>query len=247
MVEAVCNINNIKKIVEETHLRHVAVIMDGNRRWAKSKFLPSAAGHKKGVESLRTTIRECINLGIKYLTVYAFSTENWNRDRDEVDFLMELLAKTIIAELPEFRRNGVRVNFIGDIDSLNSDLKSILYGCENETINNNTLNLQIAFNYGSRAEITNAVRKICKKVLDKEISLDEITENTITDNLYTCDIPNPDLLIRTGGEKRISNYLLWQAAYTEIYVTNTYWPDFDKNSLIEAVLEFQLRNRRFGK
>lgn len=241
------NITDMQKIVADTKLQHIAIIMDGNRRWAKSKFLPSAAGHKKGVDALRTTLKSCINFGISYLTVYAFSTENWNRDKDEVEFLMSLLAKTIVAEIPEFQKNKVRVRFIGDIKSLNQNLKNILKDCEEQTKNNKVMNLQIAFNYGSKSEITNAVKEICTKVLNKEISIEEITENTISENLYTAGIPNPDLLIRTGGEKRISNYLLWQSAYSEIYVTDTFWPDFDKKELEKAILEFRARNRRFGK
>ncbi len=247
MVQTVCDTDNIKKIVSDSHLQHIAIIMDGNRRWAESKFLPSGAGHKKGVDALRTAIKECINFGIKYLTVYAFSTENWNREKEEVDFLMSLLAKTISEEIPEFKRNSVKVRFIGDIESLNGNLKSILYNCEKETLSHKALNLQIAFNYGSRLEITNAVKAICRKVLADEVSVDEINEDLISKNLYTAGIPNPDLLIRTGGEKRISNYLLWQSAYSEIYVINTFWPDFDKNSLIDSIIEFQKRNRRFGK
>lgn len=241
------NITDIQKIVADTNLQHIAVIMDGNRRWAKNKFLPSAAGHKKGVDALRTTLKACINFGISYLTVYAFSTENWNRDKDEVEFLMSLLAKTIVAEIPEFQKNKVRVRFIGDIKSLNQNLKNILKDCEEQTKNNKVMNLQIAFNYGSKSEITNAVKEVCTKVLNKEISIDEITEETISENLYTAGMPNPDLLIRTGGEKRISNYLLWQSAYSEIYVTDTFWPDFDKKELEKAILEFRARNRRFGK
>lgn len=241
------NITDIQKIVTDTNLKHIAIIMDGNRRWAKNKFLPSAAGHKKGVDALRTTLKSCINFGISYLTVYAFSTENWNRDKDEVEFLMSLLAKTIVAEIPEFQKNKVRVRFIGDIKSLNQNLKNILKDCEEQTKDNNVMNLQIAFNYGSKSEITNAVKEICTKVLNKEISINEITEETISENLYTAGMPNPDLLIRTGGEKRISNYLLWQSAYSEIYVTDTFWPDFDKKELEKAILEFRARNRRFGK
>lgn len=237
----------IQQIIKETDLQHIAIIMDGNRRWAKNRFLPSAAGHKKGVESLRTTIKACIEYGIKYLTVYAFSTENWNRPKDEVDFLMSLLAKTIVSELPEFQENDVKLKFIGDKTSLSEDLKNILNYGETETQNNKTLNLQIAFNYGSRLEITNALRQIAKQIQDGSLSADEINEQTISDNLYTADIPDPALLIRTGGEKRISNYLLWQLAYTEIYVTDIYWPEFDKNSLAEAIIDFNNRQRRFGK
>lgn len=238
---------NIREIVKQNNLEHIAIIMDGNRRWAKSKFLPSAAGHKKGVESLRTILKACSEFNVKYLTVYAFSTENWKRQKEEVDFLMSLLAKTIIDEIPEFKKNDIRLRFIGDKKNLADDIKKIIKFGEEETKNNKTLNLQIAFNYGARQELTNAVKTISQKIKNGELSLDDITENIVEQNLYTADIPDPALLIRTGGEKRISNYLLWQVAYTEIYVTNTFWPEFDKDSLAEAILEFNNRQRRFGK
>ncbi len=247
MLETLVDEQEIKQIVNETNLQHVAIIMDGNRRWAKNKFLPSAAGHKKGVEALRTTLKACVSFGIKYLTVYAFSTENWNRPKEEVDFLMSLLAKTIINEVPEFQANDIRLRFIGDRTSLNEDLIKVLEYGEEETKNNKTLNLQIAFNYGSRMEITNAVKQIAYKVKMGELNPSDITEKTVSEYLYTADIPDPALLIRTGGEKRISNYLLWQLAYTELYVTDTFWPDFNKESLTEAILNFNKRQRRFGK
>ena len=247
MLKTLTDVQEIKQIVNEANLQHVAIIMDGNRRWAKNKFLPSAAGHKKGVEALRTTLKACVSFGIKYLTVYAFSTENWNREKEEVDFLMSLLVKTIVNEVPEFQANDIKLSFIGNRASLNDDLiKVIKYG-EEETKNNKTLNLQIAFNYGSRMEIASAVKEIAKKVKDGVLNPEEITEKTISDNLYTSEIPDPALLIRTGGEKRISNYLLWQLAYTEIYVTDIFWPDFDKNALADAILNFNQRQRRFGK
>ena len=247
MLETLVDEQEIKQIVNETNLQHVAIIMDGNRRWAKNKFLPSAAGHKKGVEALRTTLKACVSFGIQYLTVYAFSTENWNRPKEEVDFLMSLLAKTIINEVPEFQANDIRLRFIGDRTSLNEDLIKVLEYGEEETKNNKTLNLQIAFNYGSRMEITNAVKQIAYKVKMGELNPSDITEKTVSEYLYTADIPDPALLIRTGGEKRISNYLLWQLAYTELYVTDTFWPDFNKESLTEAILNFNKRQRRFGK
>lgn len=237
----------IQTIVKNTNLQHIAIIMDGNRRWAKNKLLPSAAGHKKGVESLRTILKACSEFGVKYLTVYAFSTENWNRQKDEVDFLMALLAKTIVDEVPEFNKNDIKLSFIGDRTSLSDDIKQVIEFGEKETINNKTLNLQIAFNYGSRLEITNAMKRIAQKIKNGELSPEEITEKTVEENLYTNNIPDPALLIRTGGEKRISNYLLWQAAYTEIYVTDTFWPDFDKEALADAILDFNKRQRRFGK
>lgn len=238
---------NIKEIVNETNLKHVAIIMDGNRRWAKKRLLPSAAGHKKGVEALRATLKACAKFNVKYLTVYAFSTENWKRDKEEVEFLMSLLAKTIVKEVPEFIDNDIKLTFIGDRKSLNKDIIDILEFGEKETAHCKTLNLQIAFNYGSRMEITNAVKILVEKVKNGEITLDEIDEEMISQNLYTSNIPDPDLLIRTGGEKRISNYLLWQAAYSEIYVTDIFWPEFDENALAESIIEFKSRSRRFGK
>lgn len=233
-------------IVEKTNLQHVAIIMDGNRRWAKSKNLPSAVGHKKGVDSLKTALKSCHKFGIKYLTVYAFSTENWNRKQEEVDFLMELLAHTIKNELKELHENQVVIKFIGDLTRLNDKLQKILSNAVETTKDNEGVNLQIAFNYGSRDELTNAVRNISKMVAAGEISAEEITEDTISKELYTSSIPDPDLLIRTGGEMRISNYLLWQIAYSEFLVTMQYWPDFNEKSLADAVLEFNCRQRRYG-
>lgn len=238
---------NIRNIIEEINLKHIAIIMDGNRRWAKNRMLPSAAGHKMGVEALRTTLKACKKFGIKYLTVYAFSTENWNRAKEEVDFLMSLLAKTIVKEVPEFIEQDIKLTFIGDRKSLSKEINDVLEYGEDKTSKCNTLNLQIAFNYGSRMEITNAVKEICKKVQNGQLEISDINENTIENELYTKNLPAPDLLIRTGGEKRISNYLLWQVAYSEIYVTDKFWPEFDENELSEAIIEFQSRNRRFGK
>ncbi|MFA7658123.1 MAG: isoprenyl transferase [Candidatus Gastranaerophilaceae bacterium] len=234
-------------IVKKTKLQHVAIIMDGNRRWAKENNLPSAIGHKKGVDALKTAVKSCHNFGVKYLTVYAFSTENWNRKPEEVNFLMELLAHTIKNELKELHENQVVIKFIGDLSKLNSKLRKILTNAMEKTKDNNGVNLQIAFNYGSRDEIVNAVKKISKKVLANEISLSEISEEIISSELYTKSIPDPDLLIRTGGEMRISNYLLWQVAYSEFLVVEKYWPDFDEKSLSEAILEFKNRQRRFGE
>ncbi len=233
----------IAEIVKDTNLQHIAIIMDGNRRWAKEKNLPSAMGHKKGVDALKATLRACDDFGIKYLTVYAFSTENWNRKKEEVDFLMELLAITLTNELAEMHSEGVVINFIGDITKLSPKLQKILANSVETTKNNNGVHLQIAFNYGARDEILHAV----KNIVAQGLSPDEITEDVISKNLYTKNIPDPDLLIRTGGEKRISNYLLWQIAYSEILVMNEYWPEFGKNSLAKAVEEFHNRQRRFGK
>ncbi len=232
---------DIKKIVEECRLKHVAIIMDGNRRWAKERNLPSAIGHKKGVDALKATMRAFDDFGIKYLTVYAFSTENWNRKPEEVNFLMDLLGQTLKNELQEMHENNVVISFIGNTNQLSDKLQKILKNAVETTRNNTGVNLQIAFNYGSRAEIVKAVREIVDE------GEKNITEETISRHLYTSNIPDPDLLIRTGGEMRISNYLLWQVAYSEIIVIPEFWPEFDKEKLSECILEYKRRNRRFGK
>lgn len=239
--------NKVIEFVKETNLQHIAIIMDGNRRWAKQKGLPSAFGHKKGVDSLKTIMRACDDFGIKYLTVYAFSTENWNRKQEEVDFLMDLLGQTLKNELKEMHENNVVINFIGDLKRLNPKLQEILAHSVEVTQNNTGVNLQIAFNYGSRDEIVHAVKAISHKVKHGEIDIENITEDLVSHNLYTSNIPDPDLLIRTGGDMRVSNYLLWQIAYSEFFVTQTLWPDFDKAALSNAVVEFHSRQRRFGK
>ncbi|MCD8377592.1 MAG: isoprenyl transferase [Candidatus Gastranaerophilales bacterium] len=238
---------NISRLVSETNLKHIAIIMDGNRRWAKERGLPSAIGHKKGVDALKKTVYACDDYGVKYLTVYAFSTENWNRKPDEVEFLMNLLGNTINNELKELNENGVVITFLGDLTRLNTKLQEILYNAVEVTRDNTGVHLQIAFNYGSRAEIVNAAKNISEKVKTGEINPDEITEEIISDNLYTSSMPDPDLLIRTGGEVRVSNYLLWQIAYSEILIMDEYWPEFDKGSLADAIREFYGRNRRLGK
>ena len=234
-------------IVSSVNLKHIAIIMDGNRRWAKEKLLPSAVGHQKGVASLKATLKACHNFNIEYLTVYAFSTENWNRPEEEVNFLMGLLANTIKNELKELHENQVKIKFIGDLTRLSDSLREILSEAEEYTKDNKGVKLQIAFNYGARMEIVNAMKSIAEKLSKNELSVDEIDEVTINNELYTSNIPDPDLLIRTGGEMRISNYLLWQLAYSEIYITEQYWPDFDQDSLANAIIEFKNRNRRFGK
>ena len=232
---------NIKDIVKNCDIKHIAIIMDGNRRWAKEKNLPSAMGHKKGVDSLKATMRACDDFGVKYLTVYAFSTENWNRKPEEVNFLMDLLGQTLKNELKEMDENNVVISFIGDTTKLSNNLQKILSNAVETTKNNTGVHLQIAFNYGSRAEIVHAINEIIK---NQET---EITEETISKYLYTKDIPDPDLLIRTGGEMRISNYLLWQIAYSEFIVRTEYWPEFNKEKLAECIVEYNNRNRRFGK
>lgn len=233
--------NKIKNIVQENDLKHIAIIMDGNRRWAKEKGLPSAVGHKKGVDSLKATMRACDDFGIKYLTVYAFSTENWNRKPEEVNFLMDLLGQTLKNELKEMHENNVVISFIGDTTKLSDKLQAILNNAIETTKNNTGVNLQIAFNYGSRMELVKAVQEII------DLGVKEVSEDIISKHLYTKNIPDPDLLIRTGGEMRVSNYLLWQIAYSEFIVIPDFWPDFDKEKLAQCIEEFNNRNRRWGK
>lgn len=231
----------IKDLVEKNELKHIAIIMDGNRRWAKEKGLPSAVGHKKGVDALKATMRACDDFGIKYLTVYAFSTENWNRKPEEVNFLMDLLGQTLKNELKEMHENNVVISFIGDTTKLSDKLQDILANAVDTTKNNTGVNLQIAFNYGSRAEIVKAIQDIV------DSGVKEISEEVISKHLYTSNIPDPDLLIRTGGEMRVSNYLLWQIAYSEFIVIPEFWPEFDKEKLAECIKVFNNRNRRWGK
>ncbi len=234
--------DSIKNIVIETNLKHIAIIMDGNRRWAKERFLPTAMGHKEGVNALKRTLNACKDYGIKYLTVYAFSTENWNRSKDEVEFLMKLLFQTIKDEILDLNKNEIKVKFIGDLSKLSDSLQNLLYETENDTKNNNGVNLQIAFNYGSKNEIVNAV----KRIINDGFKANDINEDLISSYLYTANIPDPDLLIRTGGEMRISNFLTYQSAYSEILILDKYWPQFDEKELGNAVIEFKRRNRRFG-
>ena len=233
--------DNISELVKDCNLKHIAIIMDGNRRWAKERNLPSAVGHKKGVDALKKTMRACDDFGIKYLTVYAFSTENWNRKPEEVNFLMDLLGQTLKNELQEMHENNVVISFIGDTTKLSDKLQKILKNAEETTKNNTGVNLQIAFNYGSRDEIVHAINAIVQE------GIKDVTEETVTNHLYTKSIPDPDLLIRTGGEMRVSNYLLWQIAYSEFIVTHDFWPEFDKEKLAECVKEFARRNRRYGE
>ena len=242
ILENIDKSDTIKNIVKETGLKHIAIIMDGNRRWAKERFLPTAMGHKEGVNALKRTLKACKDYGIKYLTVYAFSTENWNRSKDEVEFLMKLLFQTIKDEILDLNKNEIKVKFIGDLSKLSDSLQNLLYQTENDTKNNNGVNLQIAFNYGSKNEIVNAVKRIIKD----GIKADDINEDLISNYLYTAHLPDPDLLIRTGGEMRISNFLTYQSAYSEILVLEKYWPQFDEKELANAVIEFKRRNRRFG-
>lgn len=236
-----------KDLVEKTGLKHIAIIMDGNRRWAHLKKFPSIAGHNEGVKALKRTVQAAVDFGIKYLTVYAFSTENWGRKKEEVDFLMFLLKETIKNETKEFNEKGVKIKIIGDLTPLSEDLKKVLSNAEELTSKNEVLNLQIAINYGARSEITNAIKNIAYDVKSTNLNPENINEELISSYLYTVNVPDPDLLIRTGGEKRLSNYLLWQLAYTELYITEAFWPEYGEKELSKAVLEFAMRDRRYGK
>ena len=226
---------------------HVAVIMDGNGRWATKQKLPRIAGHRQGAKTLKELLRCCKNWGIKILTAYAFSTENWRRPTEEVDFLMILFEKMLRRELEEMHREGVKINFVGDLSELPKSLQNEIHRSMLETSNNQDIQFNVAVNYGSRKEIVNACRQIAELVEKGEIKLEDINENLIEQNLYTADIPAPDLLIRTSGEKRVSNFMLWQMAYTEMYFTDILWPDFDQAAFQNALLSYQNRERRFGK
>jgi undecaprenyl diphosphate synthase len=222
---------------------HVAIIMDGNGRWALKRGLPRLAGHKAGTENLRRIIRACVELGIQYLTIYAFSTENWGRPREEVNGLLRILEDVIDKELKELHEQGVRLRHIGRLDQLPSHLQRKVIEAVKITENNTRLTLNVAFNYGGRDEIIQAVQHMIKDGLGVE----EITPETFSRYLYTAGTPDPDLIIRTSGELRISNFLIWQAAYAEWYVTPTYWPDFDKQELRKAIETYANRDRRYGK
>lgn len=226
---------------------HIAVIMDGNGRWAKKRGASRIFGHQNAIKAVRDVTEGCAELGIKFLTLYAFSTENWYRPKIEVDGLMSLLVSTIKKELPTLMDNNVKLKTIGDHTSLPTDCQIELYSAIEATKNNDGMELSLALNYSGRWDIRNAVQQIAEKVEKGELSSGEITEKTISQHLSTAQISDPELLIRTSGEMRISNFLLWELAYTEIYITNILWPDFRKNHLIEAIESFQARERRFGR
>lgn len=225
---------------------HIAIIMDGNGRWAKKKGLPRTLGHRAGVEALREVVRTASDIGVQYLTLFAFSTENWKRPEQEVSALMKLLIEFLKKEVSELHKNNVRINTIGDIYRFPVSVQDEINKSKSLTKNNTGLWVNIALNYGSRDEITRAVKKLSKDVLDNKLHINEINEDTISKYLDTENIPDPDLLIRTSGEYRFSNFLLWQCAYTELLFTDTYWPDFDGEHLLKAILDFQNRQRRFG-
>ena len=236
-----------KELDLENIPNHIAIIMDGNGRWAKEKGLPRIAGHKEGINSVRDITKICGELGVDYLTLYTFSTENWNRPKKEVNALMSLLLSTIKIEVKELHKNNVKFSTIGDLSFLPKNTESGLNEGIDLTKNNTGLNLVLALNYGSRQEIIDSVIGIVNKVKSGEIDIDLIDETLFSSFLYTKNFPDPDLLIRTSGELRISNFLLWQCAYTEMYLTNTYWPSFREEDLFSAILDFQNRERRYGK
>jgi undecaprenyl diphosphate synthase len=225
---------------------HIAIIMDGNGRWATARGLPRTAGHRAGVESLRRSVRAVGDLGIKWLTVYAFSSENWSRPPTEVSDLMGLLKLFIRRDLAELHQNGVRVRIIGDRKGLKPDIRMLLEEAEALTIDNEAMNLVIAFNYGARDEIARAAAKIARMAAEGEIQSGQVTAETFAAFLDTAGMPDPDLIVRTGGDQRLSNFLLWQAAYAEFVFLPCYWPDFGEQHLAEAVAAFECRDRRFG-
>ena len=234
-------------MVETNSCKHIAIIMDGNGRWAKKRAMPRTFGHKKGAENVVNITRAMKDSGIKFLTLYAFSTENWQRSKDEVDALMNLLNEYLDKELQEIMENNVKIIFIGEKGMLSDNIRSKIEKLENESKNNTDLTLCIALSYGSRQEIVNAIKGIASDVIDGKISISDIDTKLVSESLYTKDIPDPDILIRTSGEQRISNYLLWQLAYTELFFTNTLWPDFSKEELLDIIEQFNNRERRYGK
>lgn len=238
---------NINEINKDNIPKHVAIIMDGNGRWAKQKGKLRVFGHKNGVKAVQSTIEGAARIGIKYITLYAFSTENWNRPKFEVNALMELLVDTIQKEINTLNKNKIRLKAIGDLSTLPRKAKDKLKNAIEETAKNDHMTLVLALSYSSKWEIINAVKQISKKVKSDELSTDEINENIIDNCLSTKGIPDPELMIRTSGEHRVSNFLLWQLAYAELYFTPKLWPDFRENDLFEALLSFQKRERRFGK
>lgn len=235
------------KILKEKLPTHVAIIMDGNGRWAKMRGEHRIVGHQNGVEAVRQTVEGAAELGISYLTLYAFSTENWNRPQEEVLGLMSLLVEAIENETPTLMKNNVRLEAIGDLESLPIEVKEKLQGTILNTSKNTGLTLILALSYSSRWEIINAVKKIATQIESGAMSIDEISDEVFSNHLTTKGIPDPELLIRTSGENRISNFLLWQIAYSELYFTELFWPDFTKEELYKALFDYQSRERRFGK
>lgn len=227
--------------------RHIAIIMDGNGRWAKKRAMPRIAGHKRGAEALRTILYACRDMGVRYLTVYAFSSENWQRPQEEVSDLMTLLSSYLNAELNTLKENRIRLHIVGDTEKLPEKVQKEVEEAQQATAEFDEFHLAVCLSYGARQEMTSAMRTLAEDVAAGRLSPDAITEEAITARLFTHDLPEPDLLIRTGGEQRLSNFLLWQAAYTELYFSDVLWPDFTGDHLLEACREFSTRERRYGK
>lgn len=239
--------NNLKYAIDlEKMPTHIAIIMDGNGRWAKSRFLPRTAGHKAGVETIRKVVKEADRLGLQYLTLYAFSTENWKRPKLEVDALMNLLVTYLKNEIDELHKNNVKLTAVGDFEKLPEACVKELHSAMDKTKDNTGVHLNLALNYGGRNDIREAVVEIAKEYKEGKISLEDITEERIKKHLSTGEIPDPDLVIRTSGEQRLSNFLLWDVAYSEFYYTDIHWPDFDGEALEKAIYAYQKRDRRFG-
>jgi undecaprenyl diphosphate synthase len=226
--------------------RHIAIIMDGNGRWAASRGLPRATGHRAGRDAIRRTIEACREIGVSILTLYAFSTENWRRSPDEIESLMDLFHESLIQEANELHRSGIRLRMLGDLSAMPPEIREQFERVEALTRGNQALILNIAVNYGGRAELVHAARRIAEAVAGGRLPVDAIDESAVEDGLYTTGLPDPELLIRTGFEQRLSNFLLWQAAYAELYFADLFWPDFDRRHLIAAVIDYQSRRRRFG-
>jgi undecaprenyl diphosphate synthase len=244
----VINLMDLKSEINEENLpQHIAIIMDGNGRWAKKQGMLRGFGHENGAKSVKATVETCARLGVKNLTLYAFSTENWNRPKLEVDTLMKLLVSSLRKELNSLIDNNIRLNTIGNIDKLPKSIQKELTEVMTRTKDNSRMTLTVALSYGSREELISAVKKIASKVKNNIISIDGIDEAIINEHLYTLNLPDVDLLIRTSGEHRISNFLLWQIAYAELYFTDVLWPDFTEQHLYEAIISYQKRERRFGK
>jgi len=239
-------VDSLDQIVLERLPRHIAIIMDGNGRWAQKRALPRSMGHRAGVEALRKVVKSCSNLGIEVLTVYAFSTENWSRPKDEVGVLMTLLTEYLKKELQELHQNNVVIRAIGGVADLPLEAQRELDNSIKRTRNNTGLVLNLALNYGGRSEIIGAVKTLCINVLSGKQQIEEIDEGQFSDALFTRGLPDPDLMIRTSGEMRLSNFLLWQLAYTEIVVVEDLWPDFGEKALLDAIKTYQKRDRRFG-
>jgi len=241
------NKNNTTVTIDPNNIpKHIAIIMDGNGRWAKKRGLGRSIGHKKGSDTLKKVVNDCTEIGIKYLTTYAFSTENWKRPKKEVDYLMGLLKNYLKDALKQVYNNDVKITTIGETTNLTPEIRQEIEKVTLATKDKKGLNLIIALNYGSRAEIVSAVKHIAREVQKGIISIDDICEDYIHQKLYTASIPDPDMLIRTAGEERLSNFLLWQTAYTELYSTKVLWPDFDRNCLLKAIAQYQSRNRKYG-